>query len=79
MCMHACPGHSALPPGCRAGPRLYLRPYLVGTGGGGLELVELDGPIAKVGGLQRAAAACSTLPLRSSEPRATVGGWGPRV
>ena len=24
------------------------RPYLVGTGGGGLELVELDGPIAKV-------------------------------
>lgn len=26
------------------------RPYLVGTGGGGLELVELDGPIAKVGG-----------------------------
>ncbi|KAL4443211.1 hypothetical protein ABPG75_010948, partial [Micractinium tetrahymenae] len=23
-------------------------PYLVGTGGGGLELVELDGPIAKV-------------------------------
>ena len=26
-----------------------IRPYLVGTGGGGLELVELDGPIAKVG------------------------------
>jgi Fe-S cluster biogenesis protein NfuA len=25
-----------------------IRPYLVGTGGGGLELVELDGPIAKV-------------------------------
>ena len=25
------------------------RPYLVGTGGGGLDLVELDGPIAKVG------------------------------
>lgn len=24
------------------------RPYLVGTGGGGLDLVELDGPIAKV-------------------------------
>lgn len=28
-----------------------IRPYLVGTGGGGLELVELDGPIAKVGGV----------------------------
>lgn len=25
-----------------------IRPYLVGTGGGGLDLVELDGPIAKV-------------------------------
>lgn len=25
-----------------------IRPYLVGTGGGGLELVELDGPIVKV-------------------------------
>jgi len=25
-----------------------IRPYLVGTGGGGLELVEFDGPIAKV-------------------------------
>ena len=25
-----------------------IRPYLVGTGGGGLTLVELDGPIAKV-------------------------------
>lgn len=25
-----------------------IRPYLVGTGGGGLEMVELDGPIAKV-------------------------------
>ena len=24
------------------------RPYLVGTGGGGLDLVELDGPITKV-------------------------------
>lgn len=25
-----------------------IRPYLVGTGGGGLEVVELDGPIVKV-------------------------------
>eukprot|EP00887_Chlorella_sp_A99_P001027 scaffold14.g1027.t1 len=25
-----------------------IRPYLVGTGGGGLELVDLDGPIVKV-------------------------------
>lgn len=25
-----------------------IRPYLVGTGGGGLELDELDGPIVKV-------------------------------
>ena len=25
-----------------------IRPYLVGTGGGGLELVEIDGPIVKV-------------------------------
>ncbi|KAL6767045.1 NFU1 [Auxenochlorella protothecoides x Auxenochlorella symbiontica] len=25
-----------------------IRPYLIGTGGGGLELVEIDGPIAKV-------------------------------
>ena len=33
-----------LPPG----PPPPCRPYLVGTGGGGLELVELDGPIAKV-------------------------------
>lgn len=24
------------------------RPYLIGTGGGGLDLVEIDGPIAKV-------------------------------
>eukprot|EP00884_Botryococcus_braunii_P002525 jgi/Botrbrau1/12273/Bobra.0323s0013.1 len=25
-----------------------IRPYLVGTGGGGLELVEMDGPVVKV-------------------------------
>lgn len=25
-----------------------IRPYLVGTGGGGLELVSIDGPIVKV-------------------------------
>ncbi|RMZ54165.1 hypothetical protein APUTEX25_005321 [Auxenochlorella protothecoides] len=25
-----------------------IRPYLIGTGGGGLDLVEIDGPIAKV-------------------------------
>lgn len=25
-----------------------IRPYLVGTGGGGLDLVQLDGPIVKV-------------------------------
>lgn len=41
------------------------RPYLVGTGGGGLELVELDGPIAKVWGGDRGR--CSA-PLRFSVP-----------
>ena len=25
-----------------------IRPYLIGTGGGGLELVGIDGPIVKV-------------------------------
>lgn len=25
-----------------------IRPYLVGTGGGGLELVKIDGPIVKI-------------------------------
>ena len=25
-----------------------IRPYLIGTGGGGLELVDIDGPIVKV-------------------------------
>ena len=25
-----------------------IRPYLIGTGGGGLEMVAMDGPIVKV-------------------------------
>jgi Fe-S cluster biogenesis protein NfuA len=25
-----------------------IRPYLVGTGGGGLEMVQMDGPIVKI-------------------------------
>ena len=25
-----------------------IRPYLIGTGGGGLEMVDMDGPIVKV-------------------------------
>ena len=42
--LSASPTHP--PPTLPASPP--RRPYLVGTGGGGLELVELDGPIAKV-------------------------------
>ena len=36
-----------------------IRPYLIGTGGGGLELVDIDGPIVKVGlGFRRSGSRC---------------------
>lgn len=45
-----------------------IRPYLIGTGGGGLEMVDMDGPIVKVrkgalnGGIHRSPAGFGCTP-----------------
>lgn len=50
-----------LPTGAPLHLNCTCRPYLVGTGGGGLELVELDGPIAKVCGCVHVLVACGCI------------------
>jgi NifU-like domain len=57
---------------CRAQVLDEIRPYLIGTGGGGLEHVGLDGPICKVRITGPAAKVRNTLPAAkqvSTPPR----------